>query len=295
MKIIKYFLTFIMLLLINCHLALANTDNNIVNFNKTGTITITLKDQIDNTPIENAKITIYQVATVNSINNNLAYSYHENIKNCEADLSNLLNQNLANEISECIDNTRIETQTILTNIDGIVKFDNLSLGLYLVTQTNQVSGYSAINPFLIAIPKEENNIWIYDIEASPKTDIIRLIDLSVEKRWNSGNKLETHPNSVIVELYKGKELIDTITLNDENNWTHTWKQIEKSDIYSVKEINVPEDYTDTYRQEENKFIITNTKTLVQTGFNNIIISLITILGLIFIIVGIILKKGKKYE
>lgn len=35
------------------------------------------------------------------------------------------------------------------------------------------------------IPSEIDNKWIYDIESEPKTDIIRTIDLSVKKVWNT--------------------------------------------------------------------------------------------------------------
>ena len=48
----------------------------------------------------------------------------------------------------------------------------------------------------------------------------------------------------------------------ENNWEYTWEQIEASDEYNVKEINVPEGYTPTYKQIANTFIITNSKNFI---------------------------------
>lgn len=294
-KKIKYFLTLITLLLLTSNQVLANTNNNIVDFSKTGTVSITLKENLEQNPIVGAEITIVEIAEATTENNNLAFIYHKNITDCKADLSNLKNENLVNEISKCITNIELPSQTKLTDQTGVVVFDELRLGLYLVKQTNKVEGYSNIDEFLVMIPKVENNSWIYNIEAKPKTDITRIMDLTVEKVWNDSSKLENHPQNVTIELYKGNKLIDTIDLNEDNNWTYTWKDIEKSDEYSIKEINIPAGYTANYRQEENKFIVTNTKTLVQTGTNILTIELLATLGLLFLLIGIICEKRKKYE
>ena len=272
----------------------ASENTNIVDFTKKGSITITLEDLEDNLPINNAEISLYKIADATNESNHLKFTYTKELSNCKVSLNNLEDKSLTTSLYKCIKEDTPSLKEI-SNDQGIVNFTNLDLGLYLVKQTNKVEGYSKIDSFLVAIPKEENNIWIYDIEATPKTDIIRIMDLTVEKVWNSSNKLEIHPKSITVELYKGTELIDTITLNEENNWTHTWKEIEKSDEYKVKEINIPDGYTDTYRQEENKFIITNTKTLVQTGFNNTITGLLTILVLTFIVAVIIFENGINHE
>lgn len=292
-KKIKYFLIFIMLLSIGNSKVLANNSDHIIDFNKKGKITIALNESIDSTPIEGAEITIYKVATATSENNNLVFKYIDSIKNCDGDLSNLSDISLTSKIDKCIENIDLTPQINLTNELGIVEFNNLDLGLYLVKQTNKVEGYSNIDSFLVTIPKAIDNKWTYELNANPKTDIIRLMDITVEKKWDMVNN--NTPNKVTIQLLKKDEIIDTIILNKENNWTYTWKQIEASDEYSVKEINIPAGYTDTYRQVENKFIITNTKTLVQTGQNIFLIELLSVTGLIFITIGLIYNKRKNYE
>ena len=285
-------------LIIICLLFVSNilpVKADILDFEKTGTIELTLKESTEQTPIKDLEITIIEIASATSENHNLVFTYHENIENCEVDLSNLSNEDSVYELEKCIKNIELPTQTKLTDTEGKILFDELRLGIYLVKQTNEVEEYSNIDPFLVMIPEVEDNKWIYDIKAKPKTDIIRVMDITVEKIWNDSSNLETHPDSVTIELYKGQELIDTINLNEENNWTYTWNRIPKSDGYSVKEKNVPIGYTDTYRQENNKFIVTNTKTLVQTGINIIAIELLSILGILLILVGLIITKRKKYE
>ena len=66
-------------------------------------------------------------------------------------------------------------------------------------------------------------------------------------------------------LTMSKLPFQAVKLNENNNWTYTWNQIEKSDKYSVKEINVPKGYKVTYSNEEYVFTVTNTDTLANTG------------------------------
>ena len=287
----KIFFTLIICIIsINQIKALENT--NIVDFSKKGSITISLEEKTEKTKIEGAELTIYQIATVKEENHNLAFKYIEELKDCQVELSNLNKDNLQEEIESCL-TEEISSQKNITNKEGIVKFENLPLGLYLVKQTNQVKDYSVIDSFLVMLPKEENNIWTYEISAKPKTEIYQVMDLEVIKVWNTTDKLI--PESITIELYLKKNLVDTITLNKDNNWTYTWKRIAKSDEYSVKEKNVPDGYTDTYRQEGNKFIVTNTKTLVQTGTNMVLIEILSLSGIILIIVGYLIKRKGIYE
>ena len=294
LKLIKYLSLFIITLFIGNSVVSADINDHIVDFNKKGTINITLKDTDDINRIKGAEITIYHVATASSKDNKLVYTYNEAIKDCKGDLTNLSNESLTSEINKCIANATVPSQSKLTNNEGIVEFKNLELGLYLVKQTNNVEGYSNIDPFLVNIPKELDNKWTYDIKAEPKTDIIRLMDITVIKKWDVVGS-ENTPKSVTIELLKGEEVIDTVILNEENKWTHSWIQIPESDEYSVKEINIPDQYTPTYRQEGNTFIVTNTKTLVQTGQNILIIEILSIIGLVLIVTGVIYDKRKKYE
>lgn len=288
---IKYLIIICLLFVSNILPVKADT----LDFERPGTIELTLKESTEETPIKDLEITIIEIASATSENYNLVLKYHENLDSCEADLTDLSNEDLVNQLESCIKNNELPTRTKKTDTEGKIMFDELRLGLYLVKQTNEVEGYSNIDPFLVMVPEAEDNTWNYDIKAKPKTDIIRVMDITVEKIWNNSSNLENHPDSITIELYKDKELIDTINLNKENKWQYTWKKIPLSDEYSVKEINIPIGYTATYRQENNKFIVTNTKTLIQTGTNIIAIELLSALGIILILLGLIVEKRKKYE
>ena len=290
-KISKLFLTIFTFLVGTTTSVKALENTNTVDFSKKGNITITLKDN-EKEYIEGAEIALYHIANATEKNYNLTFEYTEELKECEANLTNLEAELLPEEIEKCI-TKEISNSKQITDNSGTVKFNDLTLGIYLVTQTNRVEGYSVIDSFLVMLPKTEDNKWIYDVTATPKTEPYKVMDINVVKVWNT--KDNNLPNSVTIELYKGSNLIDTINLSEENNWTYTWSQIEKSDEYKVVETNIPAGYTATYRQVENKFIVTNTKTLVQTGRNILIIELLAALGIIFIMTGFVFEKRAYYE
>ena len=144
------------------------------------------------------------------------------------------------------------------------------------------------------IPKVIDNKWVYDVEATPKTDIIRVINIDVKKVWNTSTSNTNHtiniPKSITVELLLNDEVIDTITLSKENDWKYTWIDLEKSDMYTVREKNVPKGYTVTYQKEDNSFIITNTSSLVQTGQMLWIVLLVGMIGVLFVIISLVYDK-----
>ncbi|MBQ8682044.1 MAG: Cna B-type domain-containing protein [Bacilli bacterium] len=285
---LKYFLMIIMLML---NVLPVMADDNVVDFTKKGTIAISLSDSIEGTEVKGAAITIYKVADAYSKDSNLAFDYHSSVDKYKQDIEA---GNITSSVLDIIKNSDMVSKEGITDGNGKVQFSNLDLGLYLVVQTNEVNGYSVIDPFLVMIPQVQDNSWVYDVEATPKVDIIKLFDLTVIKVWNVSTDTEV-PKEVVVELLKDGEVIDTVKLNDGNGWTYSWRQIEKSDKYSVREKDVPKGYTVSYRTEGNKFIVINTKGLVQTGRQMWIISLSALVGLLFIVIGFICDKRERNE
>lgn len=261
---------------------------NTADLSKKGSIEITLKEGTDNW-INDAEITIYHIADAIEINNNLAYSLRSELSDCDVSLDNLEDPNLLNEISKCnLDDAIKHIGT--TNVNGIVKFDNLDLGLYFVKQTKSVKGYSNVDSFLTAIPKVEDNMWVYDIKANPKTEIYKVIDVIIEKKWNSHN--EDLPKEVTIELYDDELLIDSIKLNKNNDWTYTFENMKLSDKYSVKEVNIPKGYTPSYKVNNYVFTVINTDTLATTGQIFYPIIILLVLGIILILTGIRIIKDE---
>lgn len=261
--------------------------DNIVDLNKKGSISINLKGENN---IVGAEIQIIQIGKVNIINNNLVFEYIDELNDCNYKLSD---ENIKN-IEVCIQNKKLNVTTKITDNNGKVLFDNLNLGVYYIKQINKIKNFSQIDPILIMLPKEINNSFEYNIDASPKIEILDLTDIKIKKIWNTDKK-DKILNHVTIELYKDKEKIETVTLNEENNWEIVIEGLPKSDSYSVKEINLPKGYTVTYNLNEYTFTVTNTPSLVDTGQITYVYNIILFIGIMLIIVGIILKRREINE
>ena len=95
-------------------------------------------------------------------------------------------------------------------------------------------------------------------------------EVSVKKVWDDGNDgLKKRPDAIEVQLYAdGKALGDAVTLNDDNGWAYTWKDLYLNAFengasdrirYTVAETEIPEGYVCTVTgTAATGFVITNT-------------------------------------
>ncbi|MCH1881988.1 SpaH/EbpB family LPXTG-anchored major pilin [Agrococcus sp. ARC_14] len=75
---------------------------------------------------------------------------------------------------------------ITTDATGTAVFDELPLGVYLVTETAPGANQIAIEtaPFLVTVPLPQNNTWLYDVHVYPKnslTAIDKIVDDSAAR------------------------------------------------------------------------------------------------------------------
>lgn len=276
MKKIKYLIITLCLLMISTNYVYAS---NTVDFSMKGSVKITLEEHTEETFIEGAELSMYKIGDALSENGNLVFKYTSDMGSCTGEITSEANPS---DIVKCMDTEKLNTYEDITDSNGTITFTNVDLGVYLIMQTGSVKGYSSIDPFLVMLPFTEDNDWKYDVVTLPKSDIIRLMDLTVVKVWNDD---KNHHDEIIVELRSNDEAIDEINLNKDNNWTYTFEDIPLRDDYEVVEVNVPSGYTVSYRNEDNIYTITNTYTLVQTGVLVWKIDLLVFLGIMLIATG----------
>lgn len=89
--------------------------------------------------------------------------------------------------------------------------------------------------------------------------------VNVKKVWAGDNEAD-RPHSVTVQLYRNGAAYGTpVLLSSTNNWQHTWSNLEKLTVWTVDEIDVPQEYSKSVTNEELNFMITNTKINGSTG------------------------------
>ena len=96
-----------------------------------------------------------------------------------------------------------------------------------------------------------------DTEQKPET-------VNVRKVWVIDDGGE-RPDSVSVQLMRdGEPFGDPVTLNDANDWSHAWNNLESGHNWTVVELNVPDGFKATVSQSGNTFTIINDDTTEET-------------------------------
>ena len=257
---------------------------------RVGSISVTLMDQDGKTPIAGAELSLYYVATVKlNSKNNLSYTVTNAFKDCDFTLDDPA---LSWKLDAFVKDHSVFTEKRLTDACGEVTFRNLPLGLYFVQQTNTVTDYASCASFLVTVPLHNADGYVYDVDASPKTDIARFTDITIKKVWNTDAYTKA-ADRVTVQLLRDGIVVETATLHAQNDWRVTYSNMPESDAYSIVEVDVPKGFTATYSQSGYVFTVTNTASLAQTGQLIWPIPVLAMAGLCLIAVGtVVLRKTR---
>ena len=223
--------------------------------------------------ISNHSIELYQIG---SINEDGSYIFDPIYQNLQIDFNHIKTQsdwqNVSQTIQGYIQSENISPVRIQkTDEKGIVQFNDLPKGLYLVNEVKEENaGYIYhFNSTILSLPSmDENGEYLYQLEASPKGEMKETtnkdISYKVVKRW-IGN---TNVKSIDVEIYRNQKLEKTIQLSSANHWTYQWKAKDDGATWSVVEKDVPSGFNVRTSLDQNEFTITNnnyTSEHVQTG------------------------------
>ena len=115
---------------------------------------------------------------------------------------------------------------------------------------------------------QTNNISIYQKQFQNLGIYRALVNKSVTKVWDDNNNQDgIRPTEIKVQLYANGTPVGTETvLNEDNAWSHTFTDLPqfengKEIAYSVKEVDVPKDYTDNVEiGTDGNFTLTNSHT-----------------------------------
>ena len=257
---------------------------------KTGSVSVTLTEQYEKTPIAGAQLRIYYIATVGAnAEGNLHYAYTPAFAQCGIALDD---PDLAAKLDAYLTENEVAAPALLTDGQGTAVWTDLPLGLYFIRQTNAVEGFAPCTPFLVTVPFQNADGYVYAVNATPKTEVAKLTSITIKKVWNTDASTEA-AEYVTVQLLKNGSVIETATLNAQNNWQVTYTDMPESDAYSIQEVKVPKGFTATYSQKGYVFTVTNTSTLIHTGQLVWPIPVLAVGGMLLIAAGIALLRNKR--
>lgn len=149
-------------------------------------------------------------------------------------------------------------QVAATNQSGRTAFSSLSRGLYLVAaQPCNIDGILyQTQPQLIAVTDD----LIMEAKCEAQEEPTQPQTISVLKKWADTGYESKRPESVSVSLVRDGEVLETVTLNAQNNWRHTWTDLEPGWEWAVAE-DCPDQFAVTLQREGDTFVLTNTRTV----------------------------------
>ena len=199
-------------------------------YGKTGAISITLTEQYKKEAIVGAELSVYYVATVGiNTSGNLNYIYAEPFNKAEIAIDD---PDLAVKLDAFVSREDVPALKLITDQAGTAACSDLPLGMYFVKQTGAVEGYAPCTSFLVTVPCETAEGYTYEVNASPKTQVAKLTDITIKKVWNTDASTKA-AESVTVQLLRNEEVVATAILNAQNNWQITYTDMPESDAYSV--------------------------------------------------------------
>lgn len=283
----------------------ASAAGDTVDFERTGSLSVTLTDKAAGTAVGGG-YTLYKVADAAVDNANLSYVFTDGFASCGVSLDDLNAEGLARHLAAYAADKGIAGRTANANKNGRVQFTDLSLGLYLLVQTKAAEGYYNMESFIVSVPMSGDEGWIYDVDASPKTEVRPpepvLRDIKAVKVWKDN---KSSHQAVTVQLLCDGAVKETVELSSANGWEYTWKNLDDSHVWSVVEKTVPGGYKAAYSVSGDKTTITNTSDdyvppkggdkLIQTGQLNWPVPVLAVVGLLLFAAGWIMinSKGKK--
>lgn len=234
----------------------------------TATGSLTVKYHIDKTdPIKNAQFSVYLIATGKSSS---SYTLTDTFSKYGVSLEKLDRDSLsgiATALSAYVARDSISSSGQgRTDDNGVVTFSNLQEGLYLVVGEIVVDGSKTYTPQSIIVPVPYSGAGgtpDYNVTVEPKCDIYDegvkgdTVDRVVRKVWSNIGGI-VHPQYVIVQLLRNGEIFEEVTLDDSNNWTYTWKDLDAEYNWQVAEKTVPDGYTVSVDQDGITFTVKNT-------------------------------------
>jgi hypothetical protein len=276
-----------LLLMLTCSISVFAQDFDPL---KSGSVSVTLTEQYSKAPIVGVELSIYYIAEVGiNTDGNLNYIYTRPFAETGIAIDD---SELTAKLDAYLTENEVAAVKVLTDSQGKAVLSDLPLGMYFIRQTNSVVGFAPCTPFLVTVPMANADGYVYEVNASPKTEVAKLTSITVKKVWNTNSAMEASDH-VTVQLLRNGNVVETATLNAKNNWQITYPNMPESDAYSIQEIDIPKGFTATYSKTGYVFTVTNTSTLIQTGQLIWPIPVLAVCGMLLIALGTTLLQKKR--
>lgn len=124
--------------------------------------------------VQNARLEVYRVGDAVIRDHNLRFDPCSDFEGIS--LENPGDSGLVEKLNNHIRQADLfPMRQTVTNAEGMVKFENIETGLYLVRQNGFSGGnnyFSEITAFIVSVPMTQQNGWTYEVIAQPKVNAL---------------------------------------------------------------------------------------------------------------------------
>ena len=272
--------------------------------------TATMKGSIEyQFPVDDCVVKVYKIAEIDDQNKVI---YDEDFKgaNIALDVTNSNSLNAcSNVLQSYIQANQMKADFEMSVKNKVAYFDNLNKGIYFIDGSIVKSNDQVYKPMctLVVLPyTNENHQEVYDVVIKGKYEVEtyepdKTISIKVMKVWDDKGNEKNRPKQISVQLLCDDFVYDQVVLNESNDWSYEWKQLENHHVYNIHELD-QNAYLKQIEKKENMIVLKNIYTvdqdgdIPQTGQLWIPALVLAFLGVIFVGLGIVVGKSKNsYE
>lgn len=143
-----------------------------VDYSQKGSISVSMEDTEKNVVAPGGTLTLYQIAAIEKNEENQdVFVLNQTFEESQVPLNNLDSAILVNELERYISQKKLGGIVRQIDANGHVSFEDLPLGLYFIIQETPADGYNKVNSFLVSVPQMLGEVYVYDVDASPKVEL----------------------------------------------------------------------------------------------------------------------------
>lgn len=173
---LNWLVTLMLLFIVVCAVCVADMTAasavTLPDLDRSGSIKVAMREAETGAGIPGGTMTLFRVGDVHEEDWNFSFVPSKDFSDCDPSLVNLQTPDAAQILADYAENRKIAGTTVTVDEKGYANFAAVKPGMYLLVQKQAPEGYYAVNPFLVSVPFSEKGEYIYDVDASPKTELL---------------------------------------------------------------------------------------------------------------------------
>ena len=122
---------------------------------------------------EGSELTLYRAGRPVVEDGDHAWALTPEFAGSHCDLGDLDAEKLPATLLAWAQRQKLSGITVRADREGVIRFEELEAGLYLLCQQKASAGYELVSPFLVTLPGKEDGEWDWQVDARPKLELLR--------------------------------------------------------------------------------------------------------------------------